>query len=174
MRAPPCHRPAAIAGLALSLAVSSKGARADETPSLLLEPAPAGDRGAFVEGAAVRGHLLPSARVLVDYAHDPLAVRDARQRIDHAVERKAALHVLGAFSLWHRVAFHLDVPLVFAGAGDVLTPAGDVVPAPRQDAAAGLGDVRLGARARLLGTDEDARVQMAVALAASLWLPTAG
>lgn len=188
MRADPCSsaRGAVVAaGLPLGpkvalalvlvslLVVAPRCARADETPSLLLQPAPAGDRGAFVEGAAVRGHLLPSARLLVDYARDPLVVRDAQQRIDHVIEWQSSLHVLGALSLWHRVAFHIDVPLVLAGAGDA-PPATSGATSALRPADTGLGDLRLGGRVRIFGTDEDARVQAALAVAAALWLPTAG
>ncbi|HZF56182.1 MAG TPA: OmpA family protein [Polyangiaceae bacterium] len=164
---------AALLGAALGAAVLSAGSEslADETPSLALEPAPAGDRAFAVERAGVHGHLLFSARLGMDFASEPLVLRNAGQVIDTVVSYQMWLHALAAFSLWHRVAVSAHLPLVAAQSGRPEPPSGGT--APRPGDGPDLGDARLGARVKLLGSPEDAEVKTELAASASVWLPTA-
>jgi outer membrane protein OmpA-like peptidoglycan-associated protein len=157
----------------LGAAVLSAGAesRADETPSLALEPAPAGDRAFAVERAGVHGHLLFSARIGMDFASEPLVLRNKDQEIDAVVSYQVWLHALASFSLWHRVAVSAHVPLVAAQSGRPEPPSGGTAPRPGEGA--DFGDIRLGARVKLFGSLEDAEVRTELAASASVWLPTA-
>ncbi|XXY54693.1 OmpA family protein [Sorangium sp. So ce269] len=158
------------AGLACALTTTRRSA-ADATPSLALEPAPAGDRAFTVERAGVRGDMLLSARLVAEIAREPLVLRNDAQELDPVVSNQAWLHALASFSLAHRFAFHLDVPFVLLQSGGDELSSGAT--APRAGSGVDLGDVRLGARVKLLGTEDDAGRGAALALTSSLWLPTA-
>jgi OOP family OmpA-OmpF porin len=162
--------PACFALAALSTAASSRAQ--DPTPSLAFEPAPAGDRGSGVERAAVRGHLLVSGRLFADYARSPLVLVNAAQDDDPVVTDQLWLHALASFSILHRFVVHADVPFAALQAGAVEGPASGTT-APRTDGDAAFGDVRLGARARIVGTAEDAPIQANLAFSSMVWLPTA-
>jgi outer membrane protein OmpA-like peptidoglycan-associated protein len=161
--------------LALALAAIALHASpsfADPSPSLALEPAPAGDRTLAVEGAEVRGHLLVSGRLAWDYAHDPLVLRLRDDAVQTVVAEQLWAHALLSLSLWHRLRVHLDVPLSpFA----VLPQSGAGAGFGVEEAPAGaaMADVRLGARVELWSTAEDAEVHAAVAAAAAAWFPSA-
>jgi OOP family OmpA-OmpF porin len=155
-------------------AAALSGARpsaADPTPSLALEPAPASDRAFAVERADVRGHLLPSARLVAEYAREPLVLKNAAQEIDPVVAYQLWVHALASFSLLHRFTFNVDIPFVPVNVGGSLPESGFT--APRPDTGADFGDMRLGARVKLFGTPEDATTAIAIAIASSLWIPTA-
>lgn len=162
-----------ISAAFLGAATLSAGAEAlaDETPSLALEPAPAGDRAFAVERAGVHGHLLFSARLGIDFASEPLVLRNQDQEIDAVVSYQVWLHALAAFSLWHRVAVSAHVPLVAAQSGRPEPASGGTAPRPGEGA--DFGDIRLGARVMLFGSPEDAEIKTELAASASLWLPTA-
>lgn len=150
----------------------SRPSLADPTPSLALDPAPAGDRGFAVERAGVSGHLLLSARVATEYASEPLVLVNAAQERDAVVASQVWLHTLASFSIAHRLVLHVDVPVVMGQSGGAAPVHGAT--APRADESAELGDLRLGARVKLLGTAGDAEVTTELALASWVWLPTAG
>ncbi len=159
------------AALAASLIGLVGPASADPTPSLALDPAPAGDRGFAVERAAVRGHRLLSARLVVDYSRAPLVLVNRAQETERVVAHQAWMHGLASFSLAHRFVVSADLPFVLDQASGPLLASGGT--APHVDSRAEIGDVRLGARARLFGSADDAAVRTDFALTASLWLPTA-
>lgn len=171
--APMRSRGAGIAAcLALAtLAITAPAGAQDATPSLAFEPAPAGDPGSGVERAAVRGHLLVSARIFADYARSPLVLVNAAQEDDPVVTDQLWLHALASFSVLHRFVVHVDVPFTALQAGGDGPLSGAT--APRVDPEAAFGDLRLGARVRLLGTGEDAAVQAQLAVSSMVWLPTA-
>ncbi len=145
-------------------------ARAD-TPSLALEPAPAGDRAFVIERAGVRGHLLLSGRIFADYAFRPLVLRNDSQYLDAVVQHQTWFHAMGAFSVAHRVAAFADISFAAMQAGDD-PPGAPTAPLPQ---GAVFGDVKLGARVRLYASSEDNSADEGVmlAFASSFWLPTA-
>ena len=159
----------ALLGALACLLGHARPSAADETPSLFLEPSPAGDRGFGVERAGVRGHLLVSARLFVDYANEPLVLVNPASDIDRVVVGQTAFHALASFSIRHRFAVNVDVPFAFLQAGRAPVT-GET--APRPDAVE-FGDIRLGARARILGSVDEVEGGTALAIAASLWVPTA-
>lgn len=143
------------------------------TPSLALEPAPAGDRAFTVERAGVHGDHLLSTRLAFDQANNPLVLRNAAaaQEIDRVVTYQSWLHALASFSLAHRFVFNIDLPFTLGQGGGDAPPSGAT--APRPGAGRGLGDVRLGGRVKLLGPAEDTGEGTELALSAGAWLPTA-
>jgi OmpA-OmpF porin, OOP family len=160
-----------MATIVASMLATSRQSSADPTPSLALDPAPAGDRAFAVERAGVRGHLLLSARLVTDYAREPLVLKNSAQEIDPVVSYQIWGHALASFALARRFMFNADVPFVMVQAGG-LEPASGAT-APRPATLAQLGDMRLGARVKVFGTAEDADVRTEFALASSVWLPTA-
>jgi outer membrane protein OmpA-like peptidoglycan-associated protein len=162
-------RAAIATAIAALLCALTRAVGADPTPSLALEPAPAGDAGITVERAGVRGHLIPSARLAFEYAHEPLVLTTATQEIDTVVAQQLWLHTLVSLPLWHRVLVHLDVPVSQDSVDE--TPASATAPRPSGDV--GLGDLRLGARLKLLGTAEESPVRAELAITSAVWLPTA-
>lgn len=157
-----------LGALAQLTAIAPLGA--EETPALDLEPAPAGDRGFVVERARVHGHLTPSARAFFSYAEAPLSAQTSTDEADPVVGQQATLHALAAVPLSHRLAIHLDLPLILAETSG-LRPVGQTPnPSP---SGGGLGDARLGGRLRLFGSEEDEPDKVDGAVALSLALPTA-
>lgn len=159
------------AALIASLLGAPRASSADATPSLALELAPAGDRGFAVERAGVRGHLLVSARVAIDYASRPLVLVNAAQNRDVVVSHQSWLHALVSFALFHRFTLNLELPFVVSQGGD-LAPISEVS-APRPGSGGEIGDVRIGARVKLYGSPDDAEVRTDIAFASSAWIPTA-
>jgi outer membrane protein OmpA-like peptidoglycan-associated protein len=164
-----------VAAAQVALATCAARGRADETPSLALEPAPAGDPALLVEEAGVEGHLSLAARTLIDFAYQPLSLRNAAQELDPVLDYQLWQHTLVSLAIFRRASFQLDVPFAFQGEG---TPPASGATAPRVDAAAGFGDIRLGARVKLYGSADDnldpkpwdERIELG--LSAALWLPT--
>lgn len=158
-----------MAGLAIIL-LGTRPGFADETPSLVLEPAPAGDRSAFVERAAVRGDKLVAARLVVDYAHAPLTLVDTGQNDDVVVANQTTFHAMASVSVRHRILLALDVPFSYVRAGSRSTPGSG---APGVMDGADFGDIRFGARVRLYQSRENPDEGFVLGLSTCFWLPTA-
>lgn len=155
----------------VALSAISHSAWAADTPSLALEPAPAGDRGMTIERSGVRGHLLLSGRLFIDYAKRPLVLRNDSQYLDPVVEHQTWFHALAAFSVAHRVAVFADIPFAAMQAGDD-PPGPATAPLPEGGV---FGDIKLGARVRLYSSsvDNSADEGVMIGFASSFWLPTA-
>ncbi|HRI66465.1 MAG TPA: OmpA family protein [Polyangium sp.] len=164
-----CSAWAVVASFAGILAIA-RPSFADESPSLVLEPAPAGDRAAFVERAAVRGHLLVAGRLAVDYAHAPLVLVDSAQYEDVVVGNQTTFHALASISLRHRILLALDVPFSYVRAGARSRPG---TGAPDVTNGADFGDIRFGARVRLYQSRENPDEGFVIGLSTCFWLPTA-
>jgi outer membrane protein OmpA-like peptidoglycan-associated protein len=144
---------------------------ADSTPSLALDPSPAGDRAFIVERAAAHGRTAPSLRVATDYASAPLVLKNRGEVLDRVVGHQLWVHAAASISLAHRLVLHAVLPLVVAEGGDA--PIASGATAPRATGGMSFGDVRLGARYRFFESSDDAVMKIDVALASSVWLPTA-
>ena len=166
--------PALVLQACLTLLLVASAARAEPSVSLELSKPPAGDRAFLVAGADARGAGVLRARLGADYAFAPLVVLDADQQPFRVVSQQLRLEPGVSFALAHRVLLSLDAPVVLAEAGEAATvPSGGnaaAVETVKPGSAPALGDVRLGARARLLG-DADSPVKLAAG--AELWFPTA-
>ena len=152
------------------------------TTSALALPAYAAEAGADMNVLKVSGHkddILGvqstqawkqwewTAGIWLDYIHGALAVEDsARNRVVALVKDQAFADLFGSVGLtdWLSLAVHVPV-LVYSG-GEAL----NTVNGPAQLSGAGLGDIRVGARLRILGGKRDG---FGLALAGDLSLPTA-
>ena len=145
---------------------------ADPTPSLAIEPAPAGDRGFVVERAAAHGSFAPSVRVVADYARAPLVLANREEALDYVVTHQLWIYALASLSIAHRWVLNVAVPVVVAQDGDPPLVSGPT--ASRVSSGAAFGDARIGARFRIWASPEDAAMKLNVGVASSAWLPTAG
>ena len=114
------------------------------------------------------GHVQLAALLTADYAHDPLTIerssngREVQSVVDHQLTLALGL----SLGLWERLLAFASLEAVPLMRGPEV-PVGFVPPAD----AAGLGDVAVGARVRLLGGADDL---FALGVQAALLLPTAG
>jgi outer membrane protein OmpA-like peptidoglycan-associated protein len=157
--------------IATSLLTAAARGKADPTPSLAVEPAPAGDRGFAVERAATHGSLAPSVRVATDYASAPLVLKNRVEALDRVVTHQLWVYALASLSLAHQWVLHAAMPVVVAQDGDAPLLSGPT--ATRVSSGAALGDLRVGARFRFWESSDDAVMKTSLAIASSVWLPTA-
>jgi OmpA-OmpF porin, OOP family len=155
-----------------SLVTLARRSTADPTPSLGIEPAPAGDRAFVVERAAAHGRLAPSMRVVTDYASAPLVLKNQAEALDYVVAYQLWVHALASISLAHRWVLSAAMPVVVAQDGDPPLISGAT--ATRVSSGAALGDARLGARFRIFESSDDAAMKLGFAIASSAWIPTGG
>ncbi|HSN99145.1 MAG TPA: OmpA family protein [Candidatus Nanopelagicales bacterium] len=166
------HRITALAA-ALCLAGLSQQALAQEQTTAegfalsRFHPAPAGDRMFGIPSPFTAGDLTPHLMLLADYAEDPLVLRAATgdEARGSVVGNQFLLHLNASLALWSRLTLNVNLPLAFQG-GDQGVAGGTTVPGP---SGAGIGDLRLGARATLLGGYFDG---FQLALGGYLWVPT--
>lgn len=114
------------------------------------------------------GHLRLGAQLHLDYANDPL-VYEAALGLEDSESARVVEHQLTAtlglsLGLLDRFVVFAGLPVHLVMTGDDVLPPG-AAPAP----GGGLGDARLGARARLLGEPDDL---FGLALQATLTLPS--
>jgi outer membrane protein OmpA-like peptidoglycan-associated protein len=157
-------------GASLALAAASAAAQTEQ-PALALnryEPSFSGDRLLGVAAADANGTGALSLSLFADYAHNPLVLRqtDTDADIGSIVGSQLYLHLNGTYTLWERLSLNVSVPFAVVQAGDAPTVGATSYASPDS---AELGDVRAGARVRLLG-EEDGVLQLAVG--AYAWLPT--
>ncbi|MFT3764169.1 MAG: OmpA family protein [Minicystis sp.] len=150
------------------MATQSSPAAADEGFALgRFDPTFAGDRFFGVPSPGATGPATIHAMFLLDYAHDPLVLRGDQtgKKLGSIVSDQVALHLSGTFALFRRVALNVDLPVSFQR-GDTMLASSLALPSP---SVAGLGDLRLGARAAIYGDSTD---PFQIALGALVWLPT--
>jgi OOP family OmpA-OmpF porin len=132
-------------------------------------PAPAGDRMFGVPSPFVAGDLTPHGMLLFDYGRNPLVLRRASanrtEEIGAVVSDQLFLHANVGLALWNRALVNLDIPFALAQGGDDPTAFGDTFTSP----GAAVGDLRLGARIRLVGDYHDI---FQLAVGGYVWLPT--
>ena len=132
------------------------------------DPAPAGDRFFGVQGGDPGGHVNPRVMLLGDYASRPLVLyrSDGSDRVASVVSDQLFAHLSVGLGLWDNLSVSANLPLALVTAGDSPTAGGLAFNSP---SGAALGDLRLGARYRFLGSANGAAQ---LSLAASLWVPT--
>jgi outer membrane protein OmpA-like peptidoglycan-associated protein len=89
------------------------------------------------------------ARLLFDYAAEPLVLTDGSGRAYGVVERQSSVHALLSYALLHRVLLHAALPVAIAAEAESPWPAALGASAPETGMAA--GDLRFGVRVRALG-----------------------
>lgn len=118
------------------------------------------------------GHLRLSGQLHLDYANDPLVYETElgvpSSETRSAVEHQLNLTVGAAVGLFDRLVVFAGLPIVAVMNGESLD---DVGLAPYEADGAGLGDLYLGARARILGDANDA---ISLGAQLTLTLPTNG
>jgi outer membrane protein OmpA-like peptidoglycan-associated protein len=110
-------------------------------------PAPAGDAMFGVPSPSVGGHLVPRAAAVFDFASRPLSIQGDTGKFA-IVESQLFLHLDVSFALFDRVLVSVDMPFALAQSGESPTVLGVPFASPKS---AQVGDLRLGARARIYG-----------------------
>jgi outer membrane protein OmpA-like peptidoglycan-associated protein len=146
--------------------------QAQEQPALALNrfsPAPAGDAFFRVPTLESAPHAVPHFGFVLDYAHNPLVLsrRSSNEELGNVVEHQLYLHLGAALGLWDRVLMDVSLPFALAQDGESPEVSGARLNSP---SGAQVGDLRLGARLRLLGQPQNG---FALGLAGLLWVPTA-
>jgi OmpA-OmpF porin, OOP family len=132
------------------------------------DPAPAGDRMFGVPSPYAAGELTPHVMLLGDYAHDPLVLRSQPSDADRGsvVKNQLFLHLNVGLALWNRLNVDLSVPVALAQNGEDPNVGGQAFASP---SSAQFGDLRFGARLRLLGEYHEA---FQLAIGGYVWVPT--
>lgn len=141
---------------------------AEDAPSLALsalEPTPPGDAFVAVPSPFAGGHLIPRGSVGFDYAHQPLVLESASTE-GNVVGGQGILHVGASVSFWDRLLLSLSMPMLLLEDGDAPSAGGVAFAEPGSFT---LGDLRIGARVRIVGTERD---PIALGLGAYLHVPT--
>lgn len=103
-----------------------------------------------VEGTRTSGRWVPMANVLIEYAHRPLRLLDTANNMTVAdtVPQMLTLHLSGGIGLTKWLSLGVDLPVViYQGFERQNTPLSDV---PIEPSSAGLGDLRLVGKARII------------------------
>jgi outer membrane protein OmpA-like peptidoglycan-associated protein len=150
-----------------SIVFASPAGAQSGTPPLALNrfnPAPAGDSMFSLPSPFVAGDPALHVALIGDYAHNPLILRRESDGavVGNTVEHQLFLHMGATLALWHRLGLDVSVPVAVFQDGQ----SAEGVSPP---ATAAFGDVRLGARVRLLGGVHD---PFQLGLGGYLWLPT--
>lgn len=111
----------------LARAQSSEGFRIDR-----FRPPPTGEDGLGVQYARTLGHLVPSAGLVLDYAHAPLVARTTFGERGEIAGNRILAHVTGALGVLDFLEFHVRVPVAFTASdapivGGISFAAPDVV-----------------------------------------------
>lgn len=116
------------------------------------------------------GHLLWSAQIQLDYGYDPLLYQqmldDGTTRVGAVVEHMLVADLAMCLGVAHRVVVFFGFPFNLVMTGQE----GLAVDAPLAADGTSIGDFRLGARARVLGSVEDL---FSLGVQATLTMPTA-
>ena len=131
------------------------------------EPAERGSQFFVVDSLDLRGSGRPALGAVLDYGYKPLVAYDlAGNERSALVRHQAWLHLGGSLVLADRVRLAFNVPLAVYQDGDATALNGQTFKPSDKPA---IGDVRLAADLRLVGTKTDP-FTLAVGLRA--WLPT--
>lgn len=130
------------------------------------EPTAPGDTFFGVPSPYARGHLIPRVLAYFDYASQPLKLTQ-NGTSNTVVGRQGLLHIGASFAVQDRLLITALLPVAVAQNGGSPTVEGAKLDSP---AKAEVGDLRFGARVRMVGEDDDA-FQLGVGLNAHF--PTA-
>lgn len=160
-------RQALLAACATVLVARSSAAQEVSATGTLerFQPTVPGDGLFGVPSPSVGGHLIPRGRAVVDFGLNPLSIQEGDER-KAIVSQQTYLHLGASLPLFNRALISFDMPFALAQAGDSPTVAGVQFPSP---AGADVGDLRLGARVRLFGDDEN---QFQAAAGVYFYVPT--
>jgi hypothetical protein len=165
-------RATATAGLVLLLGASTtRSAQAAGLVALdQFDPAPAGDTFFGVASPYTRGNLVFRAVGLFDYADQPLRLEQPEKvgpPQETVVGRQAFVHLNASFTVQDRLLVSLLLPFVVMQNGDSPKVSGSTL---TSTGSSQIGDIRLGARVRMVGDNEDP-FQLGVGF--NVYVPTA-
>ncbi len=122
-----------------------------------------------VDGALTAPHLGFSIGLFASYAHDPLVLRDKDGRIPIGgvvVRHQLSMDLQASFALWERLELGVVLPFVPVQTVDTSLLGG------QQIATAGLGDLRIDLKVRLLTIGQREHTRLALAVVAGVTAPT--
>ncbi len=156
---------AAVAAALLSSPTShaqAKGFTLDQ-----FDPSERGSDWFAADSLDLRGHMRPAIGIVGDYADRPLAIynSDGSYRTS-IVSDQFFIHLGASLVLWERLRLSFNLPLAVQQAGDSPSINGTSFAAP---GSFGVGDLRLSADLRLLGTFGD---PFTLAFGAAVYVPT--
>ncbi|MBK9262614.1 MAG: OmpA family protein [Polyangiaceae bacterium] len=156
----------------LAVPLTAAAQESTDAPKLALQrfhPSQAGDRLFGVQSPYVAGHVTAHAVLMFDYAHNPLVVRTADgESLGSIVDNQMFAHVNASFALWNRLQVNVNLPLALVQTGENPAVDGRTFASPSGFA---LGDVRLGARLRIIGNYYDA---FQLGIGGYMWVPSGG
>ena len=133
-------------------------------------PAPAGDRFFGVPSPYAAGEATFHAMAMLDYARNPLKLvrenGDETEDIGAVVSDQMFVHIGLNFSIVNYIAISASMPFAVLSQGDA--PSGGNVAFQEPDGAA-VGDLRLGARVRIIGGYHD---PFQLGVGGYVWVPT--
>jgi hypothetical protein len=132
--------PGALALATLTLAVSSRPARADGFDGQKYDPAAGAAGGFVVERTLIPQHLDWGVGLMLHFADDPVVVTNEATGDDAAkpLHQALTMNLLASIGLWDFAEMAIDLPLDLVWSGDTTTVGGETY-----QASAGLGDLRL-------------------------------
>jgi len=117
-----------------------------------------------VFGARTLQHLQWELGLFLNYARNPLVVRDADDEVTNAiVSGQFVGNLMGAIGFGERFDIAIDLPLILAQSGDAID---ELQGADAPDASFAIGDIRLIPRLRIIGprTEDDTGFGLAILL----------
>jgi OmpA-OmpF porin, OOP family len=131
-----------------------------------LDPTPAGDPFFGVPSPFAGGHVVPRVQALLSYADAPLTLTQGGVERE-VVGSQSSLYLGVSVALWDRLLGSIVLPIAVLQSGEgVATPE---EPSPGAPASPAFGDLRLGARVRVLGEERD---PFQLAAGAAVHVPT--
>jgi outer membrane protein OmpA-like peptidoglycan-associated protein len=157
--------------LALGLVASSNAGAAGQTITGYgmnrYEPSERGSQWFSSESLDFDGKVQPAAGLVADWGYKPQQIRDTSNNLTPIVEDQLALHLGAALTVAGRVQIGFNLPVYAWNKGaDVTRYDGDKY---TNSAGAGVGDLRLGVQARLIGEPHDA---FRLGIGLQFWAPT--
>ena len=150
-------RAVASAAALVTLAVPGSASAQTTASGFAVNHFDSAERGSewfVMDSLDLRGHLRPAVGAVFEQAYRPLVLTDTQGNIARSIVRdQSFLHLGASLVLWDRLRVAADVPIMTYADGHTGVGDGTVYPAPVHSA--GIGDVRLGADARLVGRHGD-------------------
>lgn len=162
--------------LAVALALPGRAQSDDTSTTLPIEryrPALGAGGLGTTEGGQVVAHLGWDAGLVLDYALNPLVLRDANGvAVAPIVAHRLGGHLLGSLGLFEYFSLGVDLPVTLLQLGGELPDGvGEAIGLADGITTVGIGDLRLAPKVRLLREDKHA---VSVAITPALTVPTAG
>jgi hypothetical protein len=156
-----------LAALAPAARVHAQGVPNQQVSTNRFVPAIGANNYLQVDGAVVGGNMTPSLELVMDYAHRPFVIYEAKcpggnqnncelkSSKRDIVKLQLATYLGGTLTMWQRVQFGLLMPLIYTTGDGYHASTGPALSQRYVDirggSAFGIGDPRLSAKVRLVG-----------------------